>query len=141
MNYNVCATNIKQNWKRADCFQTGFLNTSISQQTDPLQTMAGLTCTLHIRYNRRRPLNYKGKLLWGLVADLHLLFQYLHSQVMHTRVGVGDARYTSGVHNFSNNSTDRSQLFHLHDGYHTSRHRSDDIFQGIRPVFLFKSLL
>ncbi len=45
-------------------------------------------------------------------------------------------RYTSGVHYFSNNSTDRSQLFRLYYGCHTSRHRSDDIFQGIRLVFL-----
>ncbi len=32
-------------------------------------------------------------------------------------------------------STDRSQLFRLYYGCHTSRHRSDDIFQGIRLVF------
>ncbi len=45
------------------------------------------------------------------------------------------------VHYFSNNSTDWSQLFRLYYGYHTSIHRSDYIFQGIRPVFLLKSLL
>ncbi len=48
------------------------------------------------------------------------------------------SRREAGVHYFSNNSTDRSQLFRLYYGYHTSRHRSDDIFQGIRPVFLLK---
>ncbi len=44
--------------------------------------------------------------------------------------------YTSGVHYFSNNSTDRSELFRLYYGCHTSTHRSDDIFQGIRSVIL-----
>ncbi len=41
---------------------------------------------------------------------------------------------------FNNNSTVRSQLFRLYYGCHTSRYRSDDIFQGIRLVFLLKSL-
>ncbi len=61
---------------------------------------------------------------------------------MHT--GGGDAvmkRIGSGVRYFSNNSTARSQLFRLYFGCHTSRHRSDDIFQGIRSVFLLQSLL
>ncbi len=56
--------------------------------------------------------------------------------LMHTQGGD-----TSGVHYFSNNSTDRSQLFRLYYGCHTSRHWSDDIFQGICLVFLLKSLL
>ncbi len=56
---------------------------------------------------------------------------------MHTRGGDAIAKRSY----CSNNSMARSQLFCLYFGCHTSiRHRSDDIFQGIRPVFLLQSL-
>ncbi len=66
------------------------------------------------------------------------IYIYIYIYIIYMR---RDRITTSGVHYFSNNSTDRSQLFRLYYGCHTSRHRSDDIFQDILPVFLLKSLL
>ncbi len=59
--------------------------------------------------------------------------RWIIRKIMHTRGG--DAVTTRSVHYFS--------ILHLclYYGCYTLTHRSDDIFQGIRPFFLFKSII